>query len=615
MIISFGTSSAQVFPEVDYNVVVMNHDFSKKLSLTGDAVLTPLRIESMVGPRGGACELVHTGYSWGPYSQDDEDKLIGAWVQVEADGTVIFVGRIMGVERRMGAEGDGEDRLVYFARDIWAALADQVVNLTFEDGISPGGVLGVLLGDPYIVTRRSYDTFQVKTISTGPLVPVDSNGNPLIEFADNLVSGGASSFPRRFDAEQVNIVIESMAREMGFEVIDFEPSPIGSGKLGKVVGRSIGAEERSLVFGAPSDTDWDDLSDIPFAIQITGSVDYQGVVTQIRAIGGDITQSTLAKLYPAWDESLNDAVLGNPKLLREQEGRFGMVGRIFFVGNADLFHGVVPFTEVPTKRALDSAFEDGSANVQDNVQIWEHILNKSFDPQDPTAWRENNSGFIMVPHNTSMYFNNQINYHGLKDAHWSRHNYALVVFPAPQINKVVLADDDGNRLERLYFKNNMYMETMRSIGRVGYLAPHRGKFPMVRERVLFDESYRKHSSYYKNESPFAYGHLRKTANAVEELPGVEKPHTSLSAFDNTNQLAFVAEKLCNEVSVPENSVEVQIAGLDKSWKPGQRIKELIDTDGNVFKGELDWDVRQVAYVPEEALTKLYFDNRLRIGAF
>lgn len=591
-------------PEV--SVILHDPRMRRRVMLKRGHILNPTRIFRAQGGRGGVCELQHTTVAFGETDAADEDRLIGAIVQVTFDGEVVFAGTITGVQRRMTA---GSEAVFYTARDLWGIVSEDVLYLE-TPAISSGGVLGLIRGGKYEIVTMSGGNVEVTTIE-GPFIPTNHQGKPLVTISDNLVFAGAGSFPRVFSGDDVARVIEDMAIEQGVDVLDIEYAPLGSDHLGVIVGRSYDEENRSVVLGAPSETDFEDMQMLPFVNRISGTTSYEGCITQIDAYGGEITQSLFSKLVPAWNPALTADVIANPDLVGQFEARYGMVGRAWAFPTTSGSKGIVPFSDLPRPRQDEDVTLDFAIQRTDGYQVFATRAMKG-EPVEDDAWEEVNVRSILTRYNKDMAFSNQINWRGLSSAFWNKNNFGILIFEKPVWDKVI-ETDGSNRVETLAFRN-MYLQAMEVRGQAFYSTGHRGKWPRPKRRTIFNARWQKHLTSFFSEHPLNISRLIKKGNSVVPDPReLDGRIDSIRRFDNTGLMQFEADTLVEDASRPRNTTEMEIDGIDLSWRNGQTLVRIYDTDGRVSKDGLDWVVKQHEFDRGENVTNLYFDNELRYG--
>lgn len=594
----------------EYTVIVWDAKRNKRITPTGDNELIPIRVKNRPygsGSYGGTAELVHTGYAFSRYNRHDDDILIGAYVLIMDGKEPLFSGTITNLQLEASAESN---MVTYQCRDLWHSILDSAVYQDFVGGISSGGMIGVLAGKgPYIVRRSNGQTVTTETISyepgspDGPRMPVSGEGTILVDVSPTLINAGKSSIPRSFNGEDTAQIIERMAEEQEVDMLGIVPAKPNASILGTITSYRIGERERTIVFGAASENDNADLSFMPFVRNISGTISYDGVVTNIEIRGGAITQGFTEELVPAWSSSLNASALLNPDLIDMYPGLYGMVGRAYYVPTASPLHGVLPFTDVPNIRAAVEGMENGEidpAGNTDTASIWEHIPAKGESTSD-VAWEETGENYILTKYNRDMPLMRRLNIDGISNLDWQLHNYALVIFQEPQIYRSLASNGSGG-LTRTYEFKRFELQATKFLGNMIYRTGHRGKYPRTRTRYI-------DAPQWRRQKP--YSGVRYAPGSVGRLA-----YEGGTYFDNTAAMTPEAERAVKNSSKSEASLVIEIDGIDKSWLFGDTITTIIDTDGEVVEDQLDWTVRGVDYTlgTEEGqaiTTTLSLDNETR----
>ena len=595
----------------EYNVIVWDSKFSKRIAPTTSNELIPTRIKKRPfggGSYGGTCELVHTGMAYSQYNRMDDDILIGAYVQIKEGKEVIFVGVITSLQTEASAE---TNQLTYQCRDLWHAVADSAIYQDFNGGISSGGMLGLIAGKgPYISITYQGSTATVNTVSyekgsgDGQRLPADESGNILVDISPTMINEGQSSIPRSFRGEDSSQIIEQMAEEQELDMLGIVPAKAGSSLLGTITGHKIGDRERTVVFGAASANDTSDLEYMPFIHDIQGTISYDGVITSIEVRGGAISQGFTQALFPAWntEPKYQNAVLADPSWIDKYPGLYGDFGRLWYIPVASALHGIIPFTDVPSLRAAADGLKNGSlqpAGNTDKAKIWEWVPAKGASSND-AAWDETGDPFLFTQYNNNMPAMKRINIAGISNLGWQNHNFAVVVFAEPQIERVYTTDDDGVRVPTWQFKS-LEVQATKFLGNMIYRTGHTGKYPRARVRYMDAPQWRKQIPY--SGKRYAHGTVGRVVDSGSTY------------FDNSGSFTPEADRAVRNTSKGIASIELEIDGLDKSWNFGDTITTILDTDGNVIEDELDWTVRGIDYSlgtqGEAVITTLSLDNETK----
>lgn len=611
-----GGATELIFEGPDWVVYIWDPYMGKRIFPSGNEVITPTRIVNAPGPFGGMCEMEHTGYAFNQDFPDDSGKLLGAIIQIEIDGECKFAGTITGIKKRLSVDDNsGTESFILEARDVMHMLADKLLAVDFPY-ISSGGLAGVIGGGAYSYYRSKPSgrggSLQVTQFDP-PLLPCDKRGNPIVTISPIIINSGASSFPRRFSdsPQQINAVLSMICLEQKADMFYSMPSPIGKrGKLATIVSTEFGDDERPLVLGAPSDNDLENLRLLPIASSITVEEDYSGVVTQIDAIGGDITQSVFLSLVPAWNTQLDADVIANPKLVKDNESVYGAVGRVFTVGHHPFLYPFLPFRPEPGKRHAEQAFDQsGAQTVQqltDGAAVYEFCQSEQSDDQsDDSLWRESQAAWTLMPYNDEMAGTGLINVRGKVKRDLAANRMNLIVFEEPQFQDFWV--QEGPSYVKHTVVKPMYIEGMRVVARMGYSTGHVGSFPRPRLGMIFDRSWTAHRANYHTEDS-----SRERMRFIKNLDGLvsDAPSSPVSSrFDRSAVMQNEAEALVEQLSRPHYHASIEIQGISHEFKMGTTIPKIYDVDGTILKDELELVVRQIEYLRDNR-TILHADMEL-----
>jgi len=283
----------------------------------------------------GSALIMKTGPAFHADYPDDEDILIGCYVRINRAGETIWVGTILNLREHLS--GPQKTLGIYYtARDMFTAVADKSMKQEFPNGIASGAVFGVIAGGLYIARNTTpgspSDTYTL-TKYDPPLLPLDHRQRPLLDISPSLINAGAETIPREFIGEDIKTIMEDMSAEQRVDYLDVMPYTDRSGsssnvhELGMIVGRNYSDDYKTVVIGAQG---WNEVDLFPVVTDIYLNHSYEGVITQVIAWGGDIFQRSFSRLFPAWNRSLDDAVLNNEQLGYSEESDYGPVGKLLF---------------------------------------------------------------------------------------------------------------------------------------------------------------------------------------------------------------------------------------------------------------------------------------------
>lgn len=618
----FGGDTQLNFEPEPWAVYLWDPFMRKRIHPSGKEKLVCQRIVNAPGPYGGMAEFLHTGYPISQYTEDDSKKLLGAIVQVVVEGDTLFAGTITGIKKRFSIDNnEGTDSYLFEARDAMHLLADKLMPADFPAGISSGGLAGVVAGGTYSSWTRNPSGNYGGVLTTvrfdPPLLPCNDDGEAIVAISPLIVNAGIESFPRRFSdrPQQINELLAMICLEQKADLFYSMPEPVGSDIIATIVPVNIGDDSRPIVLGAPSENDFDAPELFPVASSIVIEDDYSGVLTQINAVGGDITQSVFMSLVPAWNPNLEAEVIADRKLVKEQESKYGAVGRIFTIGSAPYATQFIPFVSEPQKRHASEAFSSTGADtvpqLVDGCKVYEFRQSEESDDQtDDSLWQESQENWSLLPYNDEMAASGLINVRGKVKRDLARNRMNLVMFEEPQFQDFYVrtgGTDEAPIHSKLTIAKPMYIEGMRVRGVLGYSTGHKGNFPRPRIGMIFDREWTAHlSNYYTDDGARERLRFVKTANGLVS----DVPTTPIgSRFDRSPVMRNEADTLVKVLSRPATHATIEIQGISKEYKQGTTIPQVLDVDGSILLDELELMVRQVEYTDDDR-TILHADQEL-----
>ena len=605
-----GDITAVTVESAPYTVIIWDPQYDKRVNPTNGELLCHRFVlaEFSEAAQGGHADLDLTVCPFQADIPSDEDKLIGCYIQVLIDEEVRFVGVITEKKEKSGTAG-----INYKAMDLWHAIYDKSAYVEFPYGISPGKTLDMVRGGVYQAWKKVNGKLTLQTtFFNPPLLPVNKSNEGIIRISEELIAAGGVSIPRQFEGVAIPPIIWSMAKEQRRDALYIQPDRLGEDELGEIIPLDYDADERTLIFGGGSDNDLDALAYIPQVDSITETTSYDGTVSQIVAVGGEITQSYLGELIPAWEQTLEAEILNNAKLILKDEKKYGAVGRLYFAGR-NPGHGVTSFTDAPRNTNIAGAFSSVDAEKLQKSQgwtIWEYVGAEGGDRTNDDNWDEAQNDALVVRYNDDSFLAKLIPARLQQRRTWLTNNYNLVLFREPNLGRRrVLKDGETDKYKTQYYpKRNpdLFFEGNRVTGQVGYDTGHRGKYPRPRFRYIVDQSWTFHRKDFHTEDSVGRIRFRKETGGTES--DVDLPPSSRALLDRRGPMVERAEAAANEHSRANTRGIIRISD-DYPARPGFKITRLIDTDGQVIRDALQWRVKQIIYSEHPVTTELVYDNK------
>lgn len=590
-------------------VTVYDPWYMKKMKISDGQMLYPIRGTISPGEYGGEGEFLHTAHAFASFQDDDYERLIGCYVVVSLKSEVIWAGVLTKVQYQHSAsESSGVNQVTYHARDLWHAVADKSIRGVFYGtGFTVGQLLLYLQGIPFTIPTMFGGT------STSPAgriyLPTNKRGEIIVDINEqSFETGSLGLWSHAYSNIDIAKLIVSVAEEKRFDMVAIKPNALGSDKIGTIEAISYSEVPKTIVIGTPSETDFDTPVYLPKVTSITGDIDLTGCVTEIKAIGGEITQSCAVQLIPAWPTELEEELIVKPVLAFSHPHIYGAVGRVWSLDISPEISNIIPFTEFAEPRywTEDANWTSHPGNASDSCRIWEYQGPTSdVDKQDDALWKETGGEWIVTQYNSNS-TSKSSRFGQMAQLGWFNKTLGLVIFKEPQLRNGQKIDEGTGKIEddpNDRGPKTLVFQGVRSLGKMGYTTGHKGPFPRPRWRYISNPDWRQHvSTHYTGASNY-FG-KRYTMGQVGRVE-----NTNNAEIDMTLAMQESAKRVQREGAKPKNSISITISGLDTSWWLGDWIQQVMDTDGNVVKDNLDWYVKEIEYEYETVTTILSMGQR------
>lgn len=592
-------------------VIVYDPEFGKKMRISDGQILYPIRATHAPGPHGGEAEVLHTSHAFSIWQNDDSDRLIGCYLILAVKNEVIWAGVFTSVQYEHSANGDsGVNQVTYQCRDLWHAVADKSLRgVMYGAGATVDHLLLYLQGEPISIPMPVVGVST--STQSAPLLPTNKKGEIIVDIDnDSFNTGSVGLYSHSYSNTDIASLIDDVAKEKHFDMVAIRPTSLKGDTIGTIEAVNYSDVPKSIVIGAPSDGDFSTPYYLPKALSITGTSDYTGVITDIRMIGGEITQSIAVKLIPAWPTELQQELFDDPVKAYEQPHVYGGVGRIWY---CDINHdsaSIIPFVDNADLRFWTDSetWANHPGNNSDSCRVMEYQGSEADTSKlDDSLWKLCDSQFIITQYNKDNSVIKASRFGTLGRLGWFNKRLALVVFKEPQLKIVDKFDGSTGEYVRDYDETapkTLVLQAMQTVGNMYYGTGHKGPYPRARWRYTSDTRFRKHvSTVETGNSNYFFKRFK-----LGEIGRVEQ--SDVPDLDMSAGMAEYALRIQKDTAKPKNNVTITISGIDRSWWLGDWIKTIIDTDGNVVKDNLDWYVREIDYNFEEIITRVSLGERV-----
>jgi len=605
------TSTEKVYTQYPrLKVTVYDPWFQKKVKISDGQILYPIRSSMAPGEYGGTGEFLHTAHAFASFQDDDFERLIGCYIIVSLKNTVIWAGVLTKVQyQHEASESSGVNQVTYHARDLWHAVADKAIRGTFYGtGTTIEHLLLYLQGKSFTVPITIGGTST--SSNTKCYLPTNKKGDIIVDINEESFETGSSYiWSHGYSNIDIAKLIVDVAEEKRFDMVGIRPNPLGSDTIGTIEAISYSEIPKAIVIGVPSETDFEAPVYLPKVLSITGDMDMSGCVTDIHAIGGEITESCSVQLIPAWPSELEAELFASPVKAYSEPHIYGGIGRVWYLDISPEVSNIIPFSDIAEPRYWtdDDNWKNHAGNASDACRIWEYNGPLSdTDKEDDTLWRECGEQYIITQYNKDNANTKVSRFGKMARLGWFNKTLGLVIFKEPQLRKGWKIDPDTKKLVENtedQGPKTLVFQGIRSLGTMGYNTGHKGPYPRPRWRYLANTIWRKHlESHYSGTA--TYFNRRYT---MGEQGRVEQDNNS--SFDYSYAMQLAALRKQKECAKPRNNITISISGLDTSWWFGDWIKQVMDTDGNVVKDNLDWYVREIEHEYETLTTILSMGQR------
>lgn len=575
--------------------------------VTTEYPLAPVSFTRSPGPWGGGGELLHSVSAFSSIQSDDFDLLRGCYVKIKVKNKVLWAGVITGqrINHRIDTDS-GDDFVTFRLNDLWNAVADQSLYQSLYGTSASGMLYWIQKLSPYArqVAGESGIT-QTYSLPTHPLLPYNASGSLILDIdVDSFNLSNATSFPRFFGNAPIGEIICALGEELHHEMVVIKPSSSRT-KLGTITAVSLSESPKVIAFGGGNDDEYDAPVYFPLATSITGNIDYNGTITDIRMVGGDITETISVKLTPAWDDDLTEDVIVNPNLIGLQPHKYGLVGRIFYA-NVGGDYQLLPYSDVCKTRSSIDSLENAPSNNTDSCRIWEYRGNLTDEAEAMDTdgnWSETESNHVFLQYDPSISATKQIRkfFYGA-DFNWEEKNMALVVFSEPQLLIGLKKDDEDGLISDPDNEGVklLVLEAIRRTGTMAYFTGNEGKYPRPRYRYFLNPAWVKHlTTHFTDTTTTACFHSRYALGETGRI--AEKSGLSI---DYTIPMYNETRRVIDRMSRALNNVLITISGIDQTWDEGDWIGTVVALNGSIIRSELDWYVREIRYDIEKVETYL-----------
>lgn len=580
--------------------VVYSPYMERTIRIDRGQILYPTKCSIAPGPYGGSAEIIYTAHAFSNKQDDYAEKLIGSYVRIFCDGEAMWAGVITGVQYQ---HTDETNMVTYQCRDLWHVLADKSLRGVFMGtGYTIIEMLRYLRGEAigWYVTDPSQ-----AGVAHEPLLPTDKTGSIVVDINTDDWVTMTQWWSHAYSNIDIARLITEIAEEKYIDHVVIVPSGTAPSESGgmtfsgstEVIGwvKPIIIDKdryKSVVVGSYSDDDYTSQKYIPRAISITGTSDYSGIVTEIREVGGEVTESCAIQLIPAWTNSF---AVGSIVDLIDRSGitaiyssphEYGLYGRLWALDQTGM-NAIIPFTDVNTMGQI------GAAASNDSCRIFEFTGagSKRDEYDDDTLWQEVQSNYIFTHYNPASVAGNPARFGWSGKYTFLSNNLALVLFDQPQVRygKIInpdtgfLEDDTAAGTEKI-----LVFQGMRSMGQLYYSTGHKPTYPRPRYRYMSNPEMRQHLSSFSTTS----GHWAKRYTIATQGRQEMSASFNISMYGALQEEALRFQK---QMGRPANSIDIEFSGIDRTWQIGDRIKQILDTNGAVIKDNLEWYVMEVQY--------------------
>lgn len=601
-----------------FKVCVYDPFYSTQIKFPSGQTMYPVRCSLGKGPYGGKAEILYTTHALSNEQDDLSDKLVGCYVRIFADSDILWAGVITGVQY-MHEDNGGNfiNQVTYFCDDLWQAIADKALRGTMLGmGLTIENLLTFLEGDP-VVWGGS-----IGSAST-PMLPLNKNNEAIIDIDKPSFHTKTSWWSHNYSNIDISRLICEVAEEKFLEGVVVVPTGTSSyesdnlmvtgltGKIGTI--RAINPDPnkwRTLVLGTYSLDDFTEQAYIPKALSFSGKLDYGAVITEIREVGGTWTQSVIDILIPAWNDSL---ALSSAEMISSQPNEYGMYGRLWKVDLAALqaaginVSAIIPFSDSLLDHAYDTS---GDTPKNDAIKIFEFTgTGDDYESYSNLAlWKECSEKYKLC----HLMAANAWRFGISPKAEFAMNNFGLIIFDTPQLRfgKVITDGVLSDDLSVSKQPKVMAFQAQIEKGQMYYSTGHKPVYPRTRYRYISNTGLAAHdTTLAKISSRAALVAFNSMMNINRTGIYPAPPSVQINALPALQDEALQNQK---RLSRPKSSVRVTLAGIDKSWMIGDRIKQIIDTAGNVVKDNLEWYVSDIEWNLEEVTTELSL-GELRYG--
>ena len=313
--------------------------------------------------------------------------------------------------------------------------------------------------------------------------------------------------------------------------------------------------------------------------ELRGLIDYSRMATRITGRGDLTRTATTVDLVPAWDTSLNNAVLANPSLV-DTDPRYEDVGKLY-----EIPVGMYPYNA--EANGSGSAFKPQAWGRRNSLGEWMAIDN------DGDLVRDGSESVDPLLGRSSTHFS---------DGRLRRYR-----FSAPQIwrdytEEQQIQREGGAEVDPEVGFLEIQMTCMYQGPELTYDTGYVGDYPIRRRRILRNNEYSKlvAENYFR----------RKESSLIGRVSAAP------ATYDHSAPLQSECLAAIAVTSRPAISLTAVITHCNFNWLIGARVRNIYDTVGKLVFEDVGWYIEGITTYfntgQDNAYTmELTFDNALQ----